>query len=86
MLSVVINMNKCWKTNLTALLSLALLAPYLLTESDGFVALYHEDTRSWTITDTPLNSLPPHDQELLHQGLPLETQQDVTKAMEDFCS
>ena len=74
-------MKKSWKTSLAALLSLALLAPYLLTESGGFVALYHEDTKSWTVTDTPLDSLPPHDQALLRQ-----TQQDVTKAMEDFCS
>ena len=39
-------MKKSWKTSLAALLSLALLAPYLLTESGGFVALYHEDTKS----------------------------------------
>ena len=86
MLSLVIAMKKSWKTSLAALFSPALLVPDLLPESGGFVALYHEDTKSWTVTDTPLDSLPPHDQALLRQGLPLQTQQDVTKAMEDFCS
>ena len=79
-------MKKSWKTSLAALLSLALLSPYLLTESGGFVALYHEDTKSWTVTDTPLYYLPPHDQALLRQGFQIHRQQDVTKAMEDFCS
>ena len=79
-------MKKSWKTSLAALLSLAQLSRSQHTESVRFVALYHEDTKSWTVTDTPLDSLPPHDQALLRQGLPLQTQQDVTKAMEDFCS
>lgn len=86
MLLLVIAMKIIWKTTLAAILSLVLLAPYLLTESGGFVALYHEGSQSWTITDTPLDTLPPQDQALLRQGIPLESQQDVTKAMEDFCS
>lgn len=70
-----------------ALLALLLcLTPFLLTVKDGYVALYDRETAHWEMTDTPLASLPPEDQALLTQGIPLETRPAVTEAMEDFCS
>ena len=69
-----------------ALLLALLLSPFLLTVRDGYVALYQTEDQSWVMTDTPLASLPPEDQALLRRGLPLETAQDLTSALEDFCS
>lgn len=75
------------KKQTSALLALLLcLTPFLLTVKDGYVALYDRETAHWEITDTPLSSLPPDDQALLTQGIPLETRPAVTEAMEDFCS
>ena len=71
----------------SALLTLLIcLTPFLLTVKDGYVALYDRETAHWEMTDTPLASLPPEDQALLTQGIPLETRPAVTEAMEDFCS
>ncbi len=71
----------------SALLTLLIcLTPFFLTVKDGYVALYDRETAHWEITDTPLASLPPDDQALLTQGIPLETRPAVTEAMEDFCS
>lgn len=69
-----------------ALLLALLLSPFVLTARDGYVALYQTEDQSWVMTDTPLAALPPADQALLRRGLPLETAQDLTSALEDFCS
>lgn len=75
-----------YKWNAALLALLLCLTPFLLTAKDGFVALYTRETGQWQMTDTPLSSLPPDDQALLTQGIPLETLPAVTAAMEDFCS
>lgn len=71
---------------LTALLLVLALTPFVLTARDGYVALYETESEAWMMTDTPLASLPEADQALLRRGLPLETPQAVTSALEDFCS
>ena len=73
-------MKKTQKYQLAALA----LAAFLLTESGGYVALYHNGT--YYRTDTPVAALPAVDQALLEAGLPLSTPQEVTAALEDFCS
>lgn len=69
-----------------AILLLFLLSPFLLTARDGYVSLYCRQDDTWVITDTPLSTLPPGDQAMLTEGLPLDTPQQVTSALEDFCS
>lgn len=69
-----------------ALLLTLLLSPFMLTAREGYVSLYCAEADSWVMTDTPLSSLPEADQALLQEGLPLDTPQQVTTALEDFCS
>ena len=53
---------------------------------NGFIG-YCDDSGVWTMTDIPEHSVPQEqDHAMLAQGIYLETEQALAKAMEDFCS
>ena len=59
----------------------------VMTENGGFVAVMDGATGGLLCrTDVPVALLSQRDRLLLEAGIPLETQADFTRAMEDFCS
>ena len=83
-------MRKCF---LAVLLSVLLISgvravdsSYILCIRDDLVCYYDCHHTCWIYTDTPSDALTSEDQALLKEGLCLATKQDLTKALEDFCS
>ena len=61
--------------------------PFFLAERDGTVGIWDTRQQRWLRrTQIPLESFSPQDQALLKTGLPLNSLQEASAAMEDFCS
>jgi len=62
-------------------------AKYLLRRCDGMVAVFlpGRDTPEY-ITDTPVSSLPAADRAALQTGLPVYTEEELARLLEDYCS
>lgn len=68
------------------LLTVSAAAPYYLTVYRQRVSIYETQTGRWYVTATPAGSLPVCDREALERGIPLESAEACTAALEDFCS
>lgn len=61
--------------------------PYAMTEHEGFVCIVDNATGAFVYcSDVPVSLLSQRDRLLLEAGIPLQTQADFTRAIEDFCS
>ena len=62
-------------------------SPYTMTLHDGFICVVEGDSGTLLYrSDVPASLLSQRDRLLLEAGIPLETQADFTRAVEDFCS
>ena len=68
-------------------LYLTLFAAFILGCHEGFVALW-DQTRSSPVEVYPLqvNTLPPADQALLRQGIPIRSREQLQHSLEDYLS
>jgi len=58
-----------------------------MTILHGYVAVVERDTGLPVyVSRVPARALPESDRELLRRGIPLSSQADYTRAVEDFCS
>jgi len=67
--------------------TLAAEAPYYLTEKSGMICIFDAENNTWFRESTiPVSALPREDQTRIRQGYPLHSEEEVTTALEDFCS
>lgn len=72
---------------LRKILPLLLCAGFLLGIHDGYIALWQgEDPQPVRIFPYRAELLPPADQQRLEKGIRVQTREDVTRLLEDFCS
>lgn len=68
-------------------LSMLILFGYLLGIQDGFVALWKDGQQNPAeVFPCPVAVLPPQDQEKLRRGIPVESQEDLYRLLEDYLS
>lgn len=69
------------------LLSILLAFFYFLGNYGGYIALFpSEKADPVEIFPYKVSSLPPADQEKLHAGIPIETEQELVHILEDYLS
>ena len=67
--------------------SLALSVVLVLGAYKGYVALYNEgEAEPRQIYPYPVNVLPPADQKALEAGIPVRTDEELNRLLEDFLS
>ncbi|MCL1883663.1 MAG: BofC C-terminal domain-containing protein [Defluviitaleaceae bacterium] len=61
---------------------------FIVTSRDGYIAVYYagEETELRELTFTPVNALPPEEQERLAQGIHIYTEEALTRILEDYGS
>ena len=59
---------------------------YYLVGLDGYVAVITREGLVYCVTDTPITSLLPADQETIRRGFPCADRAALNRALENFCS
>lgn len=59
---------------------------YILTVSDGYIVVLGPDEELWETTPTPVNALPPEEQQRLEEGIRLYSEEALIRILEDYGS